>query len=346
MADVECYLSEADARANLETFPGITWRPIGRDDLPAVATFYGDCEAYDRNAERQSLSGLQEFWDSPRSRPDADTLVGYDASDRIVATAWAGCNRLITERRGVRLGGAVRPDRRGQGIGRAVLQWEMALGIEWDLATRQAGYGPLVMRLIAPLHQADVRDLAERHGLAVERYFFEMSRPLDGLPSVRELDGVRLVAWDPERSREVHRVTDAAFKDHWGHTDRTDDMWDEVICSVQFRPAWSVLAIDSNSEAVVGSALGFAYEQDWEATGVKEGYTDHLAVAQSHRSRGIASALVAESMHRFAASGMEAAGLGVDAANSSGALRLYKRLGYVQTASTCVHQFVRPATSM
>ena len=48
-------------------------------------------------------------------------------------------------------------------------------------------------------------------------------------------------------------------------------------------------------------------------------------------------------MRRFAISGMQAATLGVDAANSSGALRLYESLGYVQASSTCAYGLVRPS---
>jgi ribosomal protein S18 acetylase RimI-like enzyme len=219
-----------------------------------------------------------------------------------------------------------------------VLRWEVAHGTEWDRATRRPGYGPLVMRLHAPADQHDVRDLAARHGLAVERWFFEMSRPLDEVPAARAVPGVRIVGWDPARTREVHGVVDGAFADHWGHADRTDEMWDEVVRSQDFRPEWSVLALDESTGAVVGAALGCAYEQDWRATGVTEGYTDELGVARSHRGRGVATALLEESMRRYAAAGMQAAALGVDAANPSGALRLYEGLGYRQTASTCVLQ--------
>ena len=333
--------TEAEARAALEAVPGTTWRPFGRDDLPAIATFFRECENYDHNPERQSLSGLQEFWDSPRSRPDIDTLVGYDVAQRIVAVAWAGCSRVVTERRRVYLGGAVRPDRRGEGIGRAVLRWEMTHAFEWDQDTRKEGYGPLVMQLHAPSGQSDVRDLAERHGLGVERYFFELSRRLDDIPPVAEPNGVCVVDWDPERGHEVHHVVDRAFRDHWGHTDATDEMWREFVGSRAFRPDWSLLAVDRTTGTVVGAALNCAYEQDWQATGVREGYTDQLAVARTHRGRGIASALLRDSMRRFAASGMDRAALGVDAANPSGAVRLYESLGYRQTASTCIHQLTR-----
>ena len=233
------------------------------------------------------------------------------------------------------------PTAGAKGIGRAVLGWEMAHGLGWDLSTRQAGYGPLVMRLHAPSEQVDVRDLAERHGLAIERYFFEMSRRLEDTPSVPELHGVRIVDWCSERSREVHGMVDRAFRDHWGHTDRTDAMWDEVVGSRAFRPDWSVLALDEATATVVGVAVNCAYEQDWQAQSKREGYTDQLAVAHTHRGRGVAKALLKESMGRFTAAGMDAAALGVDSANTSGALRLYQGLGYRQTASTCVHQFMR-----
>jgi mycothiol synthase len=335
-------LSEADARAALEAIPGLSWRPFAREDLPAIAQLYAECEAYDDNPERHSLAGIEAFWDSPRSRPDEDTLLGVDSTGRAVATAWSGCNRVVTERRGVHLGGSVHPSRRGEGIGRAVLGWQLAHGAAWDGATRQAGFGPLVMRLNAPTGQADARALASRFGLVVERYFFEMSRPVGDLPVTASPDGVHLDDWDPGRRTEIHRMVDTAFRDHWGHADRTDEMWDETVTGHAFRPEWSVLAIDRSTGAVVGAALNCAYEQDWQALGFTQGYTDELAVAATHRGRGVASALLGESMRRFAASGMDSAGLGVDAANPSGALRLYASLGYEQTAGTCVHQLTGP----
>lgn len=336
--------SEPEARVALDALPGLAWRPLGRGDLEAAAAVFAASEAHDANPDRQSLTGLQEFWDADRSRPEDDVLLARDEAGEGVAVAWAGCNRAITERRGARLNGAVRPDRRGEGIGRAVLTWGLAHVLAWDAASREDGFGPLVVRLWAPTAQDDVRDLATRFGLEVERFFVEMTRPLTDADRAEVVvpDGIRLTGWDDARSSEVHRVVDTAFRDHWGHVDSTPEMWTESITSAVFRPQWTVLAVDTATDAVVGVALNTAYEQDWAAEGRREGYTDDLAVLRSHRGRGIASALLRESMRRFAIDGLDAAGLGVDVANPSGALGLYEGLGYAATAGTCVHERVWP----
>lgn len=88
-------------------------------------------------------------------------------------------------------------------------------------------------------------------------------------------------------------------------------------------------------------AFNVAYEQDWARQGYTEGYTDQLAVRAGLRGRGIATALLADSMPRFHEAGLDAAGLGVDSANPSGAARLYEALGYRETASTCIHELTR-----
>lgn len=289
-------LGEAEARADLDALPGLWWRPFAREELPEIAAFYEVCASFDGNPERTSLPELREFFDSPRSVPAQDTLVGVDAGGAVVATAWAGCNRAVTEKRGVYLGGAVHPCRRGERIGRAVLRWELAHGSDWDHQSRAPGHGPLVMRLLAPTAQTDERDLAVRHGLPAERFFLEMSQRLSAPVQVPAVEGIRLCDWDAERAGEVLALLNSAFRENWGHVDATAQMWQEQLASHTFRPPWSVVAVDGTTNDVVGVAFNVAYEQDWAPHGYTEGYTDRLAVRASHRCRGIATALLLASM--------------------------------------------------
>jgi ribosomal protein S18 acetylase RimI-like enzyme len=52
-------------------------------------------------------------------------------------------------------------------------------------------------------------------------------------------------------------------------------------------------------------------------------------VRESERGRGLGAALVRQGLAEFARRGVAGVGLKVDAANPTGALRLYERLGFV-----------------
>ncbi|MNI73700.1 Acetyltransferase (GNAT) family protein [compost metagenome] len=49
---------------------------------------------------------------------------------------------------------------------------------------------------------------------------------------------------------------------------------------------------------------------------------------RAYRGRGIAQALLADAMQRYASAGMDVASLDVDSANPTGALELYLGMGY------------------
>jgi ribosomal protein S18 acetylase RimI-like enzyme len=58
------------------------------------------------------------------------------------------------------------------------------------------------------------------------------------------------------------------------------------------------------------------------------GWLDSVATRRPWRGRGLAGALIVRSMAALRDRGMTEAGLGVDAENPSGALRLYERFGF------------------
>ena len=57
------------------------------------------------------------------------------------------------------------------------------------------------------------------------------------------------------------------------------------------------------------------------------GWVEMLGVRAPWRRRGLGECLLSTALHRLAERGLPRAGLGVDAENVTGALRLYQRVG-------------------
>jgi mycothiol synthase len=62
--------------------------------------------------------------------------------------------------------------------------------------------------------------------------------------------------------------------------------------------------------------------------GLSRGWLEHISVRRPWRKRGLATALIAETLRLFQDMGLEEGALGVDSENPTGALRLYESLGF------------------
>ena len=60
----------------------------------------------------------------------------------------------------------------------------------------------------------------------------------------------------------------------------------------------------------------------------QRGYTEGISVRRPWRKQGVANVLINRSLLMFREMGMTEAALGVDAENTSGALRVYERCGF------------------
>lgn len=171
------------------------------------------------------------------------------------------------------------------------------------------------------------RAWVESHGAAVIRHFWRMQIDLDdGLVAPPPPAGVtiRTVRDDEADLREVFRVVDTAFEDHFGHeAGRPFEQW---LKSIRKRSnldltAWWLAEIDGMP---VAALLG------WRLADHEHGWTGHvgtLGTLREARGRGIGAALLRTSFAEFAARGLRKATLGVDAANLTGAVRLYESVG-------------------
>jgi ribosomal protein S18 acetylase RimI-like enzyme len=74
--------------------------------------------------------------------------------------------------------------------------------------------------------------------------------------------------------------------------------------------------------------MNFVWPEENEELGVARGWLEHISVRRPWRKRGLAGALIADSLQALKARGLTEGALGVDAENPSGALRLYESLGF------------------
>jgi mycothiol synthase len=79
---------------------------------------------------------------------------------------------------------------------------------------------------------------------------------------------------------------------------------------------------------VAGAVMNFVFAEENERLGVRRGWLEHISTRRPWRRRGVAAALIADSLRELRARGLDEAALGVDSENLSGALRLYESLGF------------------
>ena len=221
-------------------------------------------------------------------------------------------------RRGARAGelwraeGYVHPDALGRGIGRLI-----ATGLEEDAARRGA------RRIQNSVFEVDsaARRLLESLGYDAVRVFRELRIELEAPPPAPEWpDGLRVVAFDPERDAlEFHAAHQEAFADHWDYTPRDFESWSKAhLRSERFDPTlWCV--VRAGDEIAAGTiCTGDTYGGGW---------VHALFTRRPWRKQGVGAALLRDAFGRFWARGEHSVGLGVDAANDTGAFRLYERAG-------------------
>ena len=226
--------------------------------------------------------------------------------------------------------GGVRPSHRRRGIGTQLFEWAMQRAKA--IAPTLDGDLPTKLETDAAAHQVELLALAERMGLEPVRHFLEIARPTRRAarrrrPRPPASSWCRGAAELDEAARLAHVES---FEDHWGSEPRTVEEWTQWYTGHRgFRPDLSVLAVEPASGEVVSLVLCAAYPQDWVTVPV-EAWINTVGTRRAWRGKGVASWLMTESLRRIAAAddGFERAILGVDAENPTGALRVYRRLGF------------------
>jgi len=140
-----------------------------------------------------------------------------------------------------------------------------------------------------------------------------------GYPEPRVPEGIEIRSFRPGvDDRVLHAVVEEAFSDHFRFAAEPHDEWiGRRTDHAEFDPTLWLLAWEG--EEAVGGILAYRF--------VDLGWIRELGVRERGRGRGIGKALLLAAFHAFDRREQYRVGLGVDAANATGATRLYEEVG-------------------
>jgi mycothiol synthase len=167
----------------------------------------------------------------------------------------------------------------------------------------------------------------------------EMDAPV---PDPEFPEGIVVRTYNPETDAEaVYRADVESFRDHFGFVEqpfeeglkRFKHFWEQE----GFDPSLLFLAMDRDEVAGVSLCPPHSIDDP------DLGWVGSLGVRRPWRKRGIGLALLRHSFNEFYRRGKRKVGLGVDAQNLTGALRLYENAGmHIHQASDLYEKELRP----
>jgi mycothiol synthase len=224
------------------------------------------------------------------------------------------------------IGGHVVPAYRRRGIGQALLDENVRRARE-RAAAETTGL-PVLLGGFVDENEVAGRRLLERAGFEVVRHFFLMRRPaLETVAGPPLPAGLEVRPVEPGQYRAIFDAEAEAFRDHWGHREPTEE--DFTLTYEHPDLDTSLWAVAWAGDEVAGVVQTWIWPEENARLGVSRGWLERISVRRPWRRRGLGGALTAAAMIRLRERGVAEAMLGVDAANPTGALGLYERLGFV-----------------
>lgn len=303
---------------------GYQVRPASFDDLPEAVAMFNAAEMERTGAGDWTIDYMHKSWAHPGyelatstrlvTAPDGSVVGFVELWDVIdpPATPWIWLR--------------VHPLWHGAGIGCALLAW--ALDTSQRALDRLPSDARLAPKIAAPSTHRPSIELFESMGLTPCRYSWRMLIDLhEPVPEPHWPAGVQVRTLRyPEDLEATYRAEEEAFEEHWGFVRRSFEdgftHWQSLrFDEIGLKPELWFLALEGDQIAGLVNSLERA------PTDARKGEIETLGVRKLYRRRGLGQALLLHAFRALQQRGVPAAHLFVDAANKTGATRLYQRVG-------------------
>ena len=155
-------------------------------------------------------------------------------------------------------------------------------------------------------------------------------RTLDEVPRFEPPAGLEIRAVGRADAGLVWDALVDGFRDHRNQPESTDEDRARFLDNPIHDPSLWVIAFDGDE--IAGGVVNMIDPDENAVAGTAQGYVEAVFTRPAWRRRGLARALVAESLTRLRERGMTSALLGVDGANPNQAMTLYEDLGFEAAA--------------
>ena len=296
----------------------------GESDLTAIAHLMNTCEKVDRLDEGTSISELQQEFNQPSRNLARDICLWEDAGGKLIGFAL-----LSISETGEPIDGSlwfrVHPEARGGDVEAAIVAW--GEGQMREVAKER--HTPVKLRSSARAQDADRISVLTNCGFKADRYFCRLARSLsEPIPEPQFPEGFTLRLFPGQQDAEAWvEMYNQSFIDHWNHHDLTVELFKHDLAQPSYRKDLDLIAV-----AADGTFAAFCYceinSEECDRTRRNQGWIMYLGTRRGFRKIGLGRAMLLAGLQRLKIAGVETAILGVDAANPSGALRLYESAGF------------------
>jgi GNAT superfamily N-acetyltransferase len=217
------------------------------------------------------------------------------------------------------------PAWRRRGIGSLLLEWGEKRLVE--IAAQNPTASERQFESAAADSETGTQALLERREYTPVRHFFTMVRPdLEAIPEAALPAGLEVRPVQIDDIQAIWAASVEAFRDHWGFNEENEPTVEQMVEDPNFDPSLWRVAWDGDQ--VAGMVLSYIDARENESYNRLRGWTENISVRRPWRRRGLARALLVQSLHAVRERGMQEAALGVDTENLSGALNLYASVGF------------------
>lgn len=269
-----------------------------------------------------SAEVIREDWTSPKFDPARDIRLVFAPTGELVGytEVWATATPPVHPW----IWGRVHPDYWGMGIATSLLAWgeEHASRLLADLPT-DLRFAP---RTGAPRIAEHAKAVFEGRGFTYIRSSYQMRIEMNEAPPAPVwAEGITVRTSTHADIPAIYDAVDESFRDHFGHVEEPHEeglaRFTHFMQSNGQDPDLWFLAMDGDQIAGVSLCRLESYDD------ADVSWVNILGVRRPWRKHGLGLALLQHSFGEFYKRGKRKAGLGVDAQNLTGALKLYEKAG-------------------